>query len=199
MKYAYLRVSTKEQNFSRQIEAVKKYAPDLTDDNIFADKQSGKNLIRKEYCRLNKVITSGDEVIIKELDRLGRNKQEIKDEFKRLTDLGVTVRILDLPTTLINFQGQDWVRDMVNNIILEVLATIAEQEREKILRRQREAIDIMPIENGKHVSVKTGNPMGRPPKQINYEMLSNENVTSACRRLGISRTQWYRHQKAKVI
>ena len=70
MKYAYIRVSTKEQNLARQIDAVLKYAPDLKSENIFSDKQSGKNLDRKEYRRLNSVLRPGDELIIKELDRL---------------------------------------------------------------------------------------------------------------------------------
>lgn len=192
MKYAYIRVSTKEQNLARQIDAVLKYAPDLKAENIFSDKQSGKNLDRKEYRRLNSVLRPGDELIIKELDRLGRNKEDIKDEFKRLSSAGVILRVLELPTTLIDFQGQEWVRDMVNNIILEVLATMAEQERRKILDRQREGIAAMPIVDGKKISSKTGRPTGRPRKEIDYILEDGETVAHACKRLGVSRTQWYR-------
>lgn len=195
MRYAYLRVSTREQNLARQIEAVKGYAPDLPDENIFSDKKSGKNLEREEYKRLNSILAAGDELIIKELDRLGRNKEDIKNEFSRLAKAGVVVRVLDLPTTLIDFQGQEWVRDMVNNIILEVLATIAEQERKKIHQRQAEGIAAMPIVDGKRVSVKTGRPIGRPQIDIAYDLLAGETVTEACQRMGISRTQWYRQKK----
>lgn len=195
MKYAYIRVSTKEQNLARQIDAILKYAPDLKTENIFSDKQSGKNLERKEYKRLNSVLLPGDELIIKELDRLGRNKEDIKDEFKRLSSAGVILRVLELPTTLIDFQGQEWVRDMVNNIILEVLATMAEQERRKILDRQREGIAAMPVVDGKKISSKTGRPTGRPPKSVNYVLEDGETIKGACERLGISRTQWYRATK----
>ncbi|MCB6366639.1 recombinase family protein [Intestinibacillus massiliensis] len=196
MIYAYLRVSTKEQNLARQIEAVKAYR-DIPDENIFSDKQSGKNLDRVEYKRLDSLLRHGDELVLKELDRLGRNKQDIKNEFKRLAERGVVVRILELPTTLIDFQGQEWVREMVNNIILEVLATMAEQERNKTLRRQREGLDAMPLKDGKRISTKTGRPIGRPEKNVHYEVLPGETISAACARLGISRTQWYRTMKER--
>lgn len=195
MRYAYLRVSTREQNLARQIDAVKGYAPDLPDENIFSDKKSGKNLEREEYKRLNSILVPGDELIIKELDRLGRNKEDIKNEFSRLSKMGVIVRVIDLPTTLIDFHGQEWVRDMVNNIILEVLATIAEQERKKIHQRQAEGIAAMPIVNGKRVSERTGRPIGRPSRGISYDIFDGETIADACRRIGISRTQWYRQKK----
>ena len=81
-------------------------------------------------------------MIIKELDRLGRNKDAVKEEMKWFKDNGIAVRILDVPSTLIDFQGQDWIADMVNNIIIEVLAAMAEQERLKIKKRQKEGIAI---------------------------------------------------------
>lgn len=195
MKYAYLRVSTREQNLDRQIAAVKEFAPDVLDDNIFSDKQSGKNFDRKSYQQLKQTVRRGDEVIIKELDRLGRNKDGIKDELKWFKDAGVIMRVLDVPTTLIDFKGQDWIADMVNNILIEVMGAIAEQERKKIGVRQREGLDAMPVISGKRVSVKTGRPIGRPEKQVQYELMPDETVSAACERLGISRTQWYRAQK----
>lgn len=195
MKYAYLRVSTREQNLDRQIAAVKEFAPDVLDDNIFSDKQSGKNFDRKSYQQLKQTVRRGDEVIIKELDRLGRNKDGIKDELKWFKDAGVIMRVLDVPTTLIDFKGQDWIADMVNNILIEVMGAIAEQERKKIGVRQREGLDAMPVISGKRVSVKTGRPIGRPEKQVQYELMPGETVSAACGRLGISRTQWYRAAK----
>ena len=75
MVYAYLRVSTKEQNLERQIIAVKEYRPELVEENIYTDKQSGKNFQRDGYEKLKAVLRHGDELIIKELDRLGRNKK----------------------------------------------------------------------------------------------------------------------------
>lgn len=195
MKYAYLRVSTREQNLDRQIAAVKAFAPDVLDENIFSDKQSGKNFDRKSYQQLKQTVRRGDEVIIKELDRLGRNKDGIKDELKWFKDAGVIMRVLDVPTTLIDFKGQDWIADMVNNILIEVMGAIAEQERKKIGVRQREGLDAMPVISGKRVSTKTGRPIGRPEKQVQYELCPGETISAACERLGISRTQWYRAQK----
>lgn len=205
MKYAYLRVSSTDQSLSRQIDAVKKFAPDLKDERIFYDKQSGKNFDRAEYQKLKSVVSKGDEVIIMELDRLGRDKDGIKSELQWFKENGVIVRILDVPTTLIDFQGQDWIADMVNNVIIEVMGAVAEQERLKIRKRQREGINSMPIVNGKRVSARTGNSTGRPRKELpNFEKIAKKQkeglitVVEACSRLGISRAQWYRLIKEGV-
>lgn len=197
MKYGYVRVSTREQNLDRQYTALREYNPDI--ECIFADKQSGKNFDRPEYMRMKGVLKAGDEVVIKELDRLGRNKEETKKELEWFRSQKVIVRILDVPTTLIDFQGQDWLFDMINNILIEVLASVAEEERKKIRMRQREGIDSMPVVDGKKVSVKTGRPVGSPCKDVSefpyYASLVDKgemSVTESCKRLGISRTQWYR-------
>lgn len=200
MIYASIRVSTKDQNLARQIIAVKEYRPELLDENIYADKQSGKNFERKEYLRLKAVLKSGDELIIKELDRLGRNKKEIQKELAWFKEHGVIVRILNVPTTLIEYpEGQEWVMEMVNNILIEVLGAVAEQEREKILERQKEGIAAMPVVDGKRVSLKTGKPMGNPGKDLKdfpkfFEKTKNGelSISESCRQLGISRTHWYR-------
>lgn len=199
MIYASIRVSSKDQNLARQIIAVKEYRPDLLDENIYADKQSGKNFDRKEYLKLKSVLKPGDEVIIKELDRLGRNKEEIKDELKWFKEHGVIVRILNVPTTLIEFQGQEWIFDMINNILIEVMGAVAEEERKKILERQKEGIAAMPIIDGKKVSTKTGRAVGNPGKDLKdfpkfFEKTKNGelSVSESCRQLGISRTHWYR-------
>lgn len=199
MIYASIRVSSKDQNLARQIIAVKEYRPELLDENIYADKQSGKNFDRKEYLKLKSVLIPGDEVIIKELDRLGRNKEEIKEELKWFKAHGVIVRILNVPTTLIDFQGQEWIFDMINNILIEVMGAVAEEERNKILKRQEEGIAAMPVIDGKKVSLKTGRPMGNPgkdlkefPKFFEKTKKGELSVSESCRQLGISRTHWYR-------
>lgn len=201
MRYGYVRVSSADQNLTRQRVAIKAYAPDLSDGNIFAEKVSGKNFDRPEYQRMKGVLCRGDEVIIKDLDRLGRNKDGIKAELQWFREHGVTARVLNVPTTLIDFQGQDWIADMVNNILIEVMGAIAEHEREEIRQRQREGIDAMPIVDGKRVSTRTGKAAGRPPKEIDIEKYKNLvgfgkiTVSMACAALGISRTQWYRVAK----
>jgi len=190
MKYSYVRVSSRDQNLARQIAAVKAYCPELRKENIFADKQSGKDFDRKEYQRLKSIIQKGDELIIKELDRLGRNKEEIKSELKWFKDNGIIVRILDIPSTLIDFQGQEWIADMINNIIIEVLAAVAEQERIKIKQRQKEGIEL-----AKKNGVRFGRPQKELPEFEKYLGKQKEgliSISQACRELGISRTQWYR-------
>jgi DNA invertase Pin-like site-specific DNA recombinase len=196
MIYFYTRVSTKEQNLARQLEDAKSYK---NVDEVFCDKQSGKTYERPEYERLKSVVREGDEVIVKEMDRLGRNKAATKDEIKWFKDNGVTLRILELPTTLIDFNGQEWIADMINNMLIEVLTTIAEQEVKKIDKRRAEGIAAMPIVNGKRVSVKTGRTYGRQAISISddFEKFLKKQkdgemtVAECCKELGISRSTWY--------
>ena len=197
MKYFYARVSTKEQNLARQIETAEKY--NIPTENIYCDKISGRIKERPQYDILKERLVRGDEVYFQELDRIGREKALIKDELEWFKSNGIIVRVLDLPTTLIEFPaGQEWVLEMVNNILIEVLGTIAEQEWEKIRKRRNEGIAAMPIVDGKRVSTRTGMPTGRPPKGIDitemrFRVAGGEiTVTAACKELGISRQTWYR-------
>ena len=199
MIYAYLRVSTKEQNLERQLIAVKEYRAQMLEENIFSDKQTGKNFKRPAYEELKRKLKPGDELIIKELDRLGRNKKMIKEELEWFKENGIIVRILNLPTTLIDFQGQEWIFDMVNNILIEVMTSIAQDELEKREIRQKEGIAAMPIIDGKRTSMITGRPMGNPGKGIKgfedfFEKTKKGemSVSESCRQMGISRTHWYR-------
>jgi DNA invertase Pin-like site-specific DNA recombinase len=196
MIYFYTRVSTKEQNLARQLEEAKSYK---NVDEVFCDKQSGKTYDRPEYERLKSIVRKGDEVIVKEMDRLGRNKEATKDEIKWFKDNGITLRILELPTTLIDFNGQEWIADMINNMLIEVLTTIAEQEVKKTDRRRAEGIAAMPVVDGKKVSLKTGRAYGRPAIECNddFEKFLKKqkdgemSVTECCKALGISRGTWY--------
>lgn len=200
MIYFYARVSSKDQNLARQLDVAKAYK---NIDKVFCDKQSGKNFDRVEYTKLKETVVKGDEVIIKELDRLGRNKEGIKEEIKWFKEQGVLLRILDVPTTLIDFDGQDWIGEMVNNILIEVMGAMAQQEREKTEKRREEGIAAMPIVNGKRVSTKTGREYGRPAKQISdsfQKFLKKQkdgelSVTECCKALGISRATWYNRLK----
>lgn len=188
-RYFYARVSSKDQNLERQLEAARSYTDRI--DRVFSDKQSRKNFERTAYKEMKSLLAAGDEVIMKELDRLGRNKELIKDELRWFKENGITVRILDIPTTLLDFGNQDWVRDMVTNILVEVLAAMAEQEREKTQRRREEGIAAMPVVNGKKVFAKTGRGFGRPKVNVEPVRLEGETVAAACARLGISRSKWY--------
>ena len=196
MIYFYGRVSSKDQNLARQLEVAKAYK---NIDHVYCDKQSGKDFDRPEYQKLKAVVTAGDEVIVKELDRLGRNKDEIKVEIAWFKENGVDLRILDVPTTLIDFQGQEWIRDMVNNILIEVLGAVAQQEREKTNRRQREGIDAMTVVDGKKFSTKKGCAYGRKPVDLgdDFEKFLKKQkdglmtVNECCEALGIGRSTWY--------
>lgn len=158
MIFGYIRVSTKDQNPERQIEALKEYEAKLKDESIYLDKKSGKDFNRSEYQKLKSILREGDTLIVKELDRLGRNKQMIKDELDWLKDNGVRVKILNIPTTLIDLPDENaWVIKMVNNILIEVLGAIAEEERIKIKERQKEGIAI---------AKKQGKYIGRKPTEL---------------------------------
>lgn len=139
--YYYARVSTKEQHLDRQIEAFKKVGAD-DDRFIIVDKESGKDLNRPGYMGLKgAMLRPGDTLVVKSLDRLSRNKADIKAELQWFKDNGIRLKVIDLPTTMAELpEEQGWVLDMVNNILIEVLGTIAEQERTTTRQRQAEGI-----------------------------------------------------------
>jgi DNA invertase Pin-like site-specific DNA recombinase len=147
--YGYARVSTVEQNLDRQIDALIYAGVDPR--FIRADKVSGKDFQRPMYELLRQELRSGDTLVIKELDRLGRNYDGIKDEWKSLTDAGVRVKVLDMP--ILDTNEKIGVDKLITNIVLELLSYIAEQEREKIRSRQAEGIKIAKAK---------GTHMGRP-------------------------------------
>ena len=133
--YGYARVSTREQNEDRQIEALTRFG--VLEQNIIVDKASGKDTEREGYQYLKRqILRKGDTLVIKELDRLSRNKADIKRELEEFKAMGVRVKILDIPTTLTDFPPeQAWVLEMINAILIEVLGAIAENERNKSKRK----------------------------------------------------------------
>lgn len=156
--FAYIRVSSKDQNLARQIDSLKQYVSDERD--IFADKMSGKDFNRPAFQTLKNIVRAGDTIYVHEMERLGRNKQEILENLRYFKDKGVYVKILNIPTSMMNFDAcdnktQKLMMDMINNIMIEVMATFAENERESIRKRQREGID---------AAVKRGVKFGRPAK-----------------------------------
>jgi len=197
MIYHYCRVSSVDQNLDRQILALSAYKKS---DRVFADKVSGKNFDRVQYQLLKARVKRGDEVIIKELDRLGRNKDEVKEELKWFKESGVVVRILDVPTTLFDFKDQGWIQDMINNVLVEVLGAVAEQERNKIKRRQMEGIQAKKNRGD-------WDDYGRPQKEMDMESFQKfreknkkgqATVAECCKALGISRGTWYNRMRGMV-
>ena len=163
MKYGYLRVSTNTQDETRQREALKKYG--VLEDNIYLDKASGKNFIdRTEWQKLLVKVIIGDIIVIKELDRLGRNNAEIKETFILLKNKGVYLEFLDQP--LLNTTNKSQIEiELVQPIILHLLGYFAEKEREKIKIRQKEAYDSLEKDSkGRKISRKKNKVVGRPNK-----------------------------------
>ena len=140
--YYYARVSTRDQKLDRQLKAFR--AMGASDRDIVTDKESGKDLERPGYQALKtKMLRPGDTLIVYSLDRLSRSKADIRNELQWFKDNGIRLKVIDLPTTMTEWpEDQEWVQDMVNNILIEVLGTIAEQERLTIRRRQREGIEV---------------------------------------------------------
>lgn len=163
MKYGYLRVSTNTQDETRQREALKKYG--VLEENIYLDKASGKNFIdRTEWQKLLVKVIIGDIIVIKELDRLGRNNAEIKETFILLKNKGVYLEFLDQP--LLNTTNKSQIEiELVQSIILHLLGYFAEKEKEKIKIRQKEAYDSLEKDSkGRKISRKKKKVVGRPNK-----------------------------------
>jgi len=190
-KYFYARVSSQSQNLDRQIEAFKKLG--AVDRDIITDKQSGKDLVREGYQALrNTMLRSGDTLVVKSLDRLSRSKTDIKNELEWFKANKIRVMVIDLPTTMIELPlGQEWVFDMINNILIEVLSSIAEQERLTIRQRQAEGIEIAK-EKGKYL----GRPKADYPSNWNevYKLWKAELITAkiAMDTLDMKRTTFYK-------
>lgn len=189
--YYYARVSTKEQNLDRQLAAFA--ALGASERDIITDKESGKSLNRDCYTALKAaMLRPGDTLVIKSLDRLSRNKADIKNELRYFRDNNIRLKVLDLPTTLADYpEGQGWVLDMVNNILIEVLSSIAQQERETIRQRQAEGIAAAKAQ-GRH--------LGRPKatKPDNWDAVITRwkageiTAVEAMRQTGTKRSTFYK-------
>lgn len=193
-KYGYARVSTKEQNLDRQLAALRQYVAD--DRDIITDKESGKDFDRPGYRSLREtLLREGDTLIVKSLDRLGRNKEQIKAELEYYKRVGVRVQIIDLPTTMHEFPaGQEWIMDMVNNILLEVLGTIAEQERVTIRQRQAEGIAAAK-EQGRHLGRRAAERPERWDEVVGAWRAGQITAVQAMRELGIKKSTFYKLAK----
>ena len=138
MEYGYVRVSTREQNEQRQMLAIKEYGIEKT--RIFMDKQSGKDFERTNYKKLIRKLKSGDTLVIKSIDRLGRNYDEILEQWRIITkEKQAAIVVLDMP--LLNTQqNRDLTGTLITDIVLQLLSYVAQTEREFIRQRQAEGI-----------------------------------------------------------
>lgn len=196
--FYYARVSTKDQNLDRQLNAFKNLG--ATDRDIIADRESGKNLNRAGYQSLkNFMLRPGDTLVVKSLDRLSRSKSDIKKELEWFKENNIRLKVMNLPTTMLDLpDGQEWVFEMVNNILIEVLGTIAEQERSTMKARQAEGIA---------AARARGQLLGRPrvlkPEgwndTISQVKAGQITATAAIERLGLKRTTFYKLLKEENV
>lgn len=192
MKLGYVRVSSKDQNERRQVDALIEAGVDI--NCIYIDKVSGKNFDREQYKALLKAARPDDIIIVKSLDRFGRNYDEIRKQFKNITDQGIIINILDTPMLNTDqvFNGGLTMK-FISDIILTVLGYVAEQERDNIHLRQKEGI---------LSAKKSGIIFGRPTK-INKDFsriaeqvkLGELKTKEACEILKISRMTFYNNVK----
>ena len=153
--YGYIRVSSADQNEDRQLLAMREAK--VPEDRIFLDKQSGKDFNRTNYKRLVKKLKPGDLLCIKSIDRLGRNYEEIQDQWRYLTrEKGVDIAVLDMPL-LDTRRGKDLMGTFLSDIVLQVLSFVAENERTNIRQRQAEGIA---------AAKARGVRFGRPPRPL---------------------------------
>ena len=165
--FHYLRVSHKEQNESRQVEAMRDWdiKNNVTNAIDLMDKSTGTNTNREHLQLLLKVVGEGDLVVIKSIDRLSRNYKECKQLWEQITSKGADIVIMDMPL-LDTRQYKDLLGSFISDLILSVLGYVAEQETEFRKQRQLEGIASMPIVDGKKVSKKTNRPIGRPKAEF---------------------------------
>ncbi|MCI8538353.1 MAG: recombinase family protein [Oscillospiraceae bacterium] len=153
--YGYVRVSSTDQNEDRQLIAMRERA--VPEQNLFIEKQSGKNFERPHYRRLLRKLKKGDLLYIKSIDRLGRNYGEILDQWRILTkEKGIDIVVLDMPL-LDTRRGRDLMGTFLSDIVLQVLSFVAESERTNIRQRQAEGIA---------AAKARGVRFGRPPKPV---------------------------------
>lgn len=160
--YGYARVSTREQNLLRQIKALKNFG--VKEDMIFADKLSGKDFNRPEYIRMIKKLRRGDAIVVKSIDRLGRNYNEIIDQWQRLVkNREIDIVVLDMPLLDTRDKSGDLTGTLISDLVLQILSYVAQTERDYIKQRQAEGIAI---------AQDKGVKFGRPNRDVPVEFES---------------------------
>lgn len=190
--YGYARVSSSDQNEERQLIELKKAG--VCTDDIYTDKQTGSNFDRPQYKALLKKIKKGDLLYILCIDRLGRNYEEIQDQWKMLTkEIGIDICVINMPLLDTRY-GKDLLGTFIADLVLQILAFVAQTERENIHERQKQGINA-----AKERGVKFGRPVCKLPDNFN-DMVCNWKkgemdlceITQKCR---ISKSTFYRNIK----
>ena len=185
--YMYARVSTVGQNTARQLEDLKNL--DIPQENVYVDKQSGKDFERTEYQRMIQNIQEGDVIYFHSIDRMGRNYDDIIENWRYITkDLKADIVILDMPLLDTTKHNDDLTGKLIGDIVLQLLSYVAQKEREMILQRQREGIKIA---KEKGVYKKKDIDMDLFTKLAQEVDKNKITVKAACDKLRISRQTWY--------
>ena len=191
MIYAYARVSAKDQNLQRQLTAFDEFG--IEKRHIFSEKKSGKDFQRIEYRRLLQKLKSGDLLVITSIDRLGRNYNQIIEEWNKIVnEIGADILVLDMPLLDTREKSDTLVGKFISNIVLQVLSFVAENERENIKLRQMEGI---------RVAKEKGVRFGRPSIVYSKKFLSVANgyidkrikLKNALQILNINQSNFYYH------
>jgi len=189
--HGYARVSSKEQNEVRQLNALKEFG--IQDRDIYVDKQSGKNFDRVEYQRMINSVRKGDLLVVMSIDRLGRNYSEIQEQWRYITkELGADIKVLDMP--LLDTRAADDTIDsrFISDLVLQILSYVAQKERENIRSRQAQGIAAAKAQ---------GKALGRPKAEYpdNWNEIYNlwynkKEITAkeAMERLGLKRNTFYK-------
>ena len=190
--FAYIRVSTREQNENRQLDSLQ----GLNIDEIIVEKASGKNFVgREKYQEMKSKLRAGDLVIVKSIDRFGRNYSQICKEWESITNMGVDIQVLDMPILNTRNNQNGLTGRLITDIVLKLLGYVAERERENIKTRQAEG-----IASAKSRGVKFGRPLLDVPKDFirAYELYKNglikvKDVMSMC---NIAKSTFYKYAKS---
>jgi DNA invertase Pin-like site-specific DNA recombinase len=195
MKIGYARVSSSTQNPQKQIDALQAFGVPL--ERIYVDVQSGKDFERTQYQAMLKALRRDDIVCIQSLDRLGRNYEQIRDEFARIAALGAFINVIDMPILNTNEVQGTLTGQFITDLVLSILSYVAEQERKNIKQRQYDG-----IQSAKNKNVKFGRPNVENKARAvdalikswsaNGERLS---INKACAMIGISRQAYYNNKK----
>ena len=193
MTYGYVRVSSITQNIDRQMEEMQKLNIPLK--NIYVDKESGKDFNRAEYKKLIRKIKKGDLLIVKSIDRLGRNYKSIIEEWHNITKIvEANIFVIDMPLLDTRATPENLVGTFISDLVLQILSFVAETERQNIKQRQMEGIKAAK-EKGKH--------LGRPKQVLpkNFVTIKNKYISSqisstkACEILQMNKSTFYKYIK----
>lgn len=193
--YGYIRVSTKEQNPERQFFAMQEQK--IAKERIYLDKQSGQDFVRPEYRKLLRKLKKGDVLVIKSIDRLGRNYGEILEQWRKITkEIGADIQVIDMPLLNTNYRHEDLTGIFISELVLQILAYVAETERAFIKQRQAEGITV-----AKQKGVRFGCPRVDMPDGFDtyYRMWSEGKISlrKAAEELGMSYCTFWRRCKER--